>query len=52
MKWKQFQENLLLKKLAWWHMPVMTALKKLRQEDNGFKVSLGYIVSLRSAWIT
>jgi hypothetical protein len=30
---------------AWWFMPVSPALKKLRQEDQEFKVRLGYKLS-------
>jgi hypothetical protein len=30
--------------LVWWHNPVISALRKLRQEDLNFKASLGYIV--------
>jgi hypothetical protein len=26
---------------AWWHVPVIPALRKLKQEDHKFKVSLG-----------
>jgi hypothetical protein len=29
--------------LVWWYTPVIPALRKLRQEDHKFKVSLGYI---------
>jgi hypothetical protein len=29
---------------AWWSMPVIPALGKLRQEDHEFKASLGFIV--------
>jgi hypothetical protein len=29
---------------VWWHIPVITALRRLMQEDCEFKVSLGYIV--------
>jgi hypothetical protein len=29
---------------AWWHTPVITALKKPRQEDYKFQTNLGYIV--------
>jgi hypothetical protein len=30
---------------VWWHTPVFTAVRKLRQEDHKFQASLGYIVS-------
>jgi hypothetical protein len=30
--------------LAWWHMPLIPALRRLRQEDREFPVNLGYIV--------
>jgi hypothetical protein len=29
---------------AWWYKPIIPALKRLRQQDCGFQVSLGYIV--------
>jgi hypothetical protein len=29
---------------AWWFMPVISALRRLRQEDHEFKASLGYTV--------
>lgn len=33
------------KSQAWWLMPIIPALKRLRQEDcHKFKVKLGYIV--------
>jgi hypothetical protein len=28
---------------VWWHMPVISALRRLKQEDQEFEVSLGYI---------
>jgi hypothetical protein len=27
---------------VWWHRPVISVLRKLRQEDHKFKASLGY----------
>jgi hypothetical protein len=27
---------------VWWYMPVISALRRLRQEDGEFKASLGY----------
>jgi hypothetical protein len=30
----------VLKELAWWHTPVISALGRLRQEDREFKASL------------
>jgi hypothetical protein len=33
---------------AWWYMPVMLALRMLRQDDHEFKARMGYIVSSRS----
>jgi hypothetical protein len=33
-------------------MPIIPALRRLRQEDGEFKASLGYIVSSRAAWAT
>lgn len=32
--------------LAWWWMPVISALERLRQENREFKGSLSYVVSL------
>jgi hypothetical protein len=32
---------------AWWLMPVIPALGRLRQEDHEFKASLGYLEILR-----
>lgn len=32
--------------LAWWWMPVIPALEKLRQENREFKGSLSYVMSL------
>jgi hypothetical protein len=29
---------------AWWHTPVILALGRLRQEDEEFEASMGYIV--------
>jgi hypothetical protein len=29
--------------LAWWQMPVIPALRRLRQKDQKFKASLGYL---------
>jgi hypothetical protein len=29
--------------MAWWYKPVVAALRRLRQEDGEFKVSLKYI---------
>jgi hypothetical protein len=29
---------------AWWFIPVIPALQRLRQEDQEFEASLGYIV--------
>lgn len=46
----------LLKKItavigAWWQMPVIPALVRLRQEDcHVFEASLGHIMSSRPAW--
>lgn len=37
-------------KLAQWYTPVMPAVRKWRWEDQEFKVSLGYMISLRGAW--
>jgi hypothetical protein len=36
-----------LKKLesqAWWHTPVIPALRRLREEEHEFEVRLGYII--------
>jgi hypothetical protein len=33
-----------LKTWAWWDIPVISALRKLRQEDQEFQDSLGYVV--------
>jgi hypothetical protein len=52
------QEQLLLNTafkniwLPWWHMPVILALDRLRQEDGEFQTNLGYIVSSRPTWTT
>ena len=35
-----------------WHMPVIPAPGKQRQEDLEFKASLDYIVSSESTWAT
>jgi hypothetical protein len=32
----------------WWHISVIPALGRLRQENSEFKSNLGYIVSLRA----
>lgn len=37
---------------VWWHTPAAPTLEKWRQGDQKFKVSLGYLVSLRLAWTT
>jgi hypothetical protein len=29
---------------AWWFIPVISALRRLRQEDHEFETSLGYTV--------
>jgi hypothetical protein len=29
--------------LEWWHIPVIPALRRLRQEDGEFEASLSYI---------
>ena len=40
-------------KQAWWCMPIIQALVKLRQEDSCKSMGkLGYIVSSRLAWAT
>jgi hypothetical protein len=31
---------------AWWLMPVIPALRRLRQEDQEFEIRVGYIVRL------
>jgi hypothetical protein len=36
----------LLQSQAWWYMPVIPALGRLRQEDLVFEASLSYIVKL------
>lgn len=33
-------------------MPIISILRKLRQEEDKFEESLGYIVSSRSTWAT
>jgi hypothetical protein len=33
-------------------MPIIPALKRLRQEDSEFEASLGHIASSRQVWIT
>jgi hypothetical protein len=37
---------------VWWLTPVIPELRKLRQEDGEFKVSMHCIVSSKPAWIT
>jgi hypothetical protein len=37
---------------AWWYIPIIPALRRLRQEDCEFKTSLGYIVKLYLKKIT
>jgi hypothetical protein len=32
--------------LSWWHMTIISALRRVRQEDREFKASLGYTVRL------
>lgn len=40
------------KNRVWWlHMPANPALRRWRQEDEKFKVSLGYIMSLRPSFV-
>jgi hypothetical protein len=34
---------------VWWYMTVIPALRRQRQEDFEFKISLGYRASLRLA---
>jgi hypothetical protein len=37
---------------AWWGTPVLPVLGRWRQEEQEFKVILGYIVSSCPAWAT
>lgn len=37
---------------AWWCTHIILALGRWRQQDHKFKVVLGYIPSLRMAWVT
>jgi hypothetical protein len=37
---------------AWWYMPVIPALWRLKQQDCKFKVSLGYIANSMPSWAT
>jgi hypothetical protein len=30
--------------VAWWHTPIILALRRLRQEDHEFQTSLGHIM--------
>lgn len=39
-------------KPEWWHMPIIPAHRRWRQEDQMFKVSLSYVVISRAAWAT
>lgn len=34
----------------WWHIPIIAA--RWRQKRQGFKVAVGYLVSLRPDWAT
>jgi hypothetical protein len=34
------------------HLPIIPALRGLKQEDQEFEASLGYIVSSKPAWAT
>jgi hypothetical protein len=34
--------GMFVKNQAWWHMPVIPALGRLRQEDHEFEAILGY----------
>jgi hypothetical protein len=43
-------ENIFLLQKGWWYTLVISALRKVRQEDHELKASLGYIVGLRSTW--
>lgn len=36
---------------AWWYNPAMPAPGEWRQENQEFRHSMGYIVSLRSVWL-
>lgn len=36
----------------WWHIPIIPAFGRLRQEDYEVEAILGYIVSLGSAWLS
>jgi hypothetical protein len=35
---------------AWWYMPVILVLGRLRQKDLEFETSLGHVVSSRLTW--
>lgn len=37
-------------KWVMWYIPFNPTLKRWRQEDQVFKASLGYILSLRAVW--
>jgi hypothetical protein len=37
-------KNIRLVSQTWWHMPIIPALGRLKQEDHKFEASLGYIV--------
>jgi hypothetical protein len=42
----------ILTGLVWWHIPIIPALGKQRQEDYEFKTLLGYLVSSRPVCAT
>ena len=42
--------RVLIPKQVWECLPAISALGRYRQEDQGLKVILGYIASLRPVW--
>lgn len=53
--WTSAQASAMLKfcpSSSWWHIPLISVIRKFRQEDQETEVILCYIVMLRLAWAT
>lgn len=38
--------------MAWWRVPIILSIGKLRKDDYGVEANLGYVTTLRPVYIT